>query len=685
VRSPAAGLDPDVWQSLAADVDAIVHAGASINWIAGYDALRDVNVLATRELLRLACEAGAAFHYVSSASVCYSTTGPRAVDEHHDALDTIDGLHFGYAQSKAVAEALVREAGRRGLRARIYRPALISGDSRTGRFNQDDMLSRLIAGCVRMGTAPDLDWRLDALPVDTVANTIVALAGRRGLDTSHLVHPRPRHWRECVLWMRLYGYDVTLVPYRDWTHHLRDAITEAGHPLRPLRSFFLDEAADGLTIPELHEQDRAPALDARRTCAAIEESGIDIPALDASLMDRYFAAFVAGAMLPAPTRRRPRRKGGIDTAANGAVPFAAGHSIISELTAWQSGGACGLFHVPGPDGRPRVLKIPALAADVHAVGEALAGICGERLGAAYSEFGSGLGTTEGAAREIALYRDGDPLLRAHTPAVVSTHADPGAQRWTVVLEDLRGLPLLDSVDRPHAWTRAHVETAVDGIAAIHGAWYGRVAELRRQPWMATQRTTTTMREMTPLWRALADHAAPFFSRAAGPALSATHRALIDSIAEWRPRLDLAPQTLIHNDFNPRNVCLRRIDPGADRRPDPGSDPAAAGFRLCAFDWELAAIGTPMRDVAEFLCFVAPVDVDRAWVEELIARHTTRFALTAGVRMNAGARHATFGAALAEILVDRLSIYAMVHRVRPQAFLPRVLRTWTALHSLFPVR
>jgi hydroxymethylglutaryl-CoA reductase (NADPH) len=515
-----------------------------------------------------------------------------------------------------------------------------------------------------------------------------------------------------VLWMRLYGYDVTLVPYRDWTDHLRDATRDTDHPLRPLRSFFLNEAADGLTIPELHEQDRAPALDSGITSTAIAETGTDIPALDASLMDRYFAAFVESGMLPAPTRRRPRRQDGIDTAAQGALPFPAGHSIISELTAWQSGGACGLFHVPGQDGRPLVLKIPPLAADVQTVGAALAGICSERLGAAYHEFGDRLGTAEGAAREIALYRDADPILRAHTPAVLSTHADPGAQTWTVVLEDLRGTALLDSVDRPDAWTRAHVETAVDGIAAIHGAWHGRVAELRRQPWMAPERTTATIREMTPLWRALADHAAPLFTSAVGAALPETHHALIGSIADWRPRLDAAPQTLIHNDFNPRNVCLRRLEPRADpgpdpvrtdrspdpewtdrrpdpgwtdRRPDPGAGAATAGFRLCAFDWELAAIGTPMRDVAEFLCFVAPVDVERVWVERLIARHAIRFAAVAGVTPDRDTSHAAFGAALAEILVDRLSIYAMVHRVRPQSFLPRVLRTWTALHVLFPVR
>jgi thioester reductase-like protein len=665
---PRAGLSRDDWGRLVDRVEAVCHVGASINWIAGYDALRDVNVLATREMLRLAAEADASFHFISSVSVCYSTAGPRTVDERHDPLDAIDGLHYGYAQSKAVAESLIRQAAARGLRARIYRPALISGDSRTGRFNRDDMLSRLIAGCVRMGAAPDLDWRLDALPVDNVAELILALSGDSSGDVWHLVHPQPRHWRECVLWMRLYGYDVTLLPYREWTARFRQTATDPDHPLRPLRSFFLDERDEGLTIPELHEQSRAPQLDAERTHAAIARAGVSIAPLDAGLMDRYFAAFVDSSTLPPPAGRRPRRQRGLDAKALGIRPFAAGHSIISELTAWQSGGACGLYAVRGAGGRGLVLKMLPHADEALTVGEALAGICGERLAEAYRALGGGLGIHRSHEREVALYRDADPAIRSHTPGVIATHADPRAQVWAVLLEDLRGNELLDSVDHPEAWTPDRVEAAVDGITAVHAAWHSRVDGLRRESFMADARTTVSMRAMEPLWRALADHAAPMFAAWTDGSVPEQQRALIDRIAQWRPALDAAPQTLIHNDFNPRNVCLRALD---------------SGWRLCVYDWELAAVGAPVRDLAEFLCFVSPLDVQPAQIVDLIDRHADRFASGAGVPIDRAAWHAAFGAALAEILIDRLSVYAMVHRVRPQRFLPRVLRTWSVLHALFP--
>src|SRR5438034_10877970 len=107
---------------------------------------------------------------------------------------------------------------------------------------------------------------------------------------------------------------------------------------------------------------------------------MEITPLDAELMDRYFAAFVEDGVLPPPARRHSRGHDGLDTAALGIRPFAAGHSIISELTAWQSGGSCGLYRLTGPGGRGHVLKVLPHADDVRTVGEALAGICGERLG-----------------------------------------------------------------------------------------------------------------------------------------------------------------------------------------------------------------------------------------------------------------------------------------------------------------
>jgi hypothetical protein len=44
-------------------------------------------------------------------------------------------------------------------------------------------------------------------------------------------------------------------------------------------------------------------------------------------------------------------------------------------------------------------------------------------------------------------------------------------------------------------------------------------------------------------------------------------------------------------------------------------------------------------------------------------------------------HEGFRAALALLLVDRLAFYALIARVRPQAFLPGVLATWQRIDHM----
>jgi aminoglycoside phosphotransferase (APT) family kinase protein len=227
---------------------------------------------------------------------------------------------------------------------------------------------------------------------------------------------------------------------------------------------------------------------------------------------------------------------------------------------------------------------------------------------------------------------------------------------------------MDTANQPEAWTRPALAVAIDGLAVLHAIWYGREPELEAAPWIGHVPTAATMAEMRDLWTALAHHASPAFSRWADPDITAIQEELIRTIERWWPWLDAAPRTLIHRDFNPRNICLR------------GTGPAR---RLCAYDWELATIGAPQRDLAELLCFVLPPDVDRGQVQAWVNRHRARLERAAARPVDAAMWQAGFHAALYDLLIDRLATYALIHRVRPQRFLPRVLRTWRRLYELFP--
>ena len=692
LSAPMLGMSPREFTALAERVDAIYHCGATVNWVYRYEALRDANVSATRELLRLASAGGKPFHFISSISVCHSTSAPAVVDERFDSLTSLDGVHLGYAQSKCVAEALVRQASERGIPATIARPSLVTGDSRTGHSNADDLTSRLIDGCIRMGAAPDLDWRMDCVPVDETASSIVrlTLGHNDGLSVSHLVAHSPRHWRECVLWMRLCGYDLELIPYRDWINRL-DA-TGRDHPLFPLRSFFTASIAEegGLTLPELFEEGRQPKVGAERTREMLRDTGASVSSVDLKLLDRYFDDYIARGVIPAAPRRvstvsddlapivsyealgaglsarlgRPVRVTSLELESS-----SSDESIIAELTGWRSGTRTGLMrgrvsYVDQRGGRGAIdVFVKAKAADEQSieVAEAVGALLSPALGREISAHRDRLGITRSHLRELAIYADDDPRIAAYRPAALAIERDDEKKRWVLALEAIDNAVLMNALS-PAAWTDEAIDAALEGLSQVHARWFGDEARLLDQEWLPPLRDTATRIAMKPLWSLLAEHAALHVAWRS-PTLRTVHAACLRNIASWSSDLDTAPQTLIHNDFNPRNVAIRRRN---------------GRLTLCAFDWELATIGAPQRDVAEFLCFVLPSSASHASVRGWVERSRTLFNAAAETEIDPAQWERGFSAALCDLLVDRLAMLAMIDRVRPQAFLPRVLPTWLNL-------
>ncbi len=355
------------------------------------------------------------------------------------------------------------------------------------------------------------------------------------------------------------------------------------------------------------------------------------------------------------------------------------HSIVSELTAWRSKRPTGLFRVRLVlDDEPRdvFIKIKALDTDVMAVGEALAGLVDPAVGRAYRRHIGRIGFAASDAREIAVYRQADPRITAHLPRVLGTAADESTGTWIAVLEDVRGAALVDSVDRPEDWGQAEIGAAIDGLAALHAVWLGRDDELQRKPWIGHVPTASASEEMTDLWTALADHAGPHFSAWADPDIAQIHHRLVAGAGDWWQPLEAGPRTLIHHDFNPRNVCLRSTSKGWR-----GGD--GERLRLCAYDWELATLGAPQRDLAEFLCFVL-TDGTTADAGRWIEHHRVALERASGTALDAHRWVCGFRSALYDVLIDRLAMYTMVHRVRRQSFLPRVVRTWRRLYEQFPL-
>ncbi len=124
LAAPRWGLSEADFVALAGRVGAVYHCGAWVNFTYPYRALAPANVRGTEEALRLAATGAAKpCHFVSSLAVFVPGSFTSAGVGLEDADLAIPELAGGYAQTKWVAESLVRQARERGVPAAVYRPA----------------------------------------------------------------------------------------------------------------------------------------------------------------------------------------------------------------------------------------------------------------------------------------------------------------------------------------------------------------------------------------------------------------------------------------------------------------------------------------------------------------------------------------------------------------------------------
>jgi len=298
--------------------------------------------------------------------------------------------------------------------------------------------------------------------------------------------------------------------------------------------------------------------------------------------------------------------------------------------------------------------------------QSLAATCSPEVAAAHARFRAETGFTGTHLRELALYEQRDPRWLRHVPRAYHIVRDDARETHAIVIERLCGVRLMDSADDPSDWRSADIEAALRGIGAVHAIWMHREAELTRAPWIGLPPSAARMDAMRPLWEALSEFAASEHPELMSERELGEQRAMIASIGDWWTRLEAMPRTLIHNDFNPRNLALRDV---------------ADGPRLCAYDWELATIHVPQRDAAELLAFVLAPDATAAEVMHYVETHRRAVGEAGAPVPDAATWRAGFALALRDLLVNRMAIYLMGHSQRRFDFLPRVLATLRALIAL----
>lgn len=293
LAEPRFGLDEGQWTGLAEEIDQIHHVGFLVNFLFSYTDLRPTNVLGTKEVLKLAATKRVKpVHFVSSFSVFIT---PEYTGREVRETDPLFPGEGAYRETKRASERLLEEARGRGLLISIYRPPFISWDLATGIGNVRDFMIQLIAGCLELGSAPDVDLLFHLAPVEFVSRAIVEISKddqSLGGNFNVLGDETGTPWAELVSLMNSAGAGIELMEYGPWREELRK-VGESS----PLRSFFpalSDDLPDrGAAVVELFSQSFMPSLMSGEKTQKALGAGLHCPEVNPDFV-RAFVAWMKG-------------------------------------------------------------------------------------------------------------------------------------------------------------------------------------------------------------------------------------------------------------------------------------------------------------------------------------------------------------------------------------------------------
>ncbi|WP_119329352.1 thioester reductase domain-containing protein [Cysteiniphilum halobium] len=272
------GLSDKDWVTLSEQLDAIYHNGAYVHHLQSYERMAPTNVGSTAEIIKLACHIKPKrIHFISTKYAAVNCVSNIAREGMPPVAPVHPDISFGYTVTKWAAEWLLWKAQEYGVAVDIYRLGQITGQSTTAKSNYEkNNLTRFILGCIDMGVAPDLHAQHEMVPVDQVAQSVIAL--------SQLPYTQANGWNvvnnvqithaDIFSIINDLGYQVEVIALNKWRDKL-NKINE-DNPLFPLVDYYDNDE----TIPFITTENS-------KTMSTLTRLGVNITEDYHALFSRY--------------------------------------------------------------------------------------------------------------------------------------------------------------------------------------------------------------------------------------------------------------------------------------------------------------------------------------------------------------------------------------------------------------
>jgi hydroxymethylglutaryl-CoA reductase (NADPH) len=209
------------------------------------------------------------------------------------------------------------------------------------------------------------------------------------------------------------------------------------------------------------------------------------------------------------------------------------------------------------------------------------------------------------------------------------------------------LHLFNSGNSPEQWTSVHIEEGIRTAQHFH--------RLFREKGLIADRVKFIKREFEP-WKAN-----PLYNKLVSLLIAEEKDPLrkveLENLLDASLHLEklnekiAVQKTIVHNDYNPRNIAVRKN--GA----------------LAVYDWELAVLDYPHRDIVEFLSFVFTEDYAE---EELMRYLDFHYQFNRSENPSRSDWYLTYEYAIIEFIITRAVFYEVAGIVVKYEFSRRIL-------------
>lgn len=328
-------------------------------------------------------------------------------------------------------------------------------------------------------------------------------------------------------------------------------------------------------------------------------------------------------------------------------------SMMMSIGTQVSGRMCALVPLVVDDDAIMV-KIKATDHEIINATEILAKLCSDELGKAAVELRQYSPFQKSHTRELLIACSGIASYNKIAPRTFFTVQNTEQKLFLLAQEYLLNVKLINTAVQPDQWSYDDILSVVKQLAHFHASHLDKIDELEKNPELfeslLDERQGRSLLNSKDFCLKAAE-----FSTLENPDWFTDddmifHRVELNKIETESEFLKKHPMTFIHNDCNLRNIAVRQNND------------------LVLYDWELAGLGLPQRDVFEFLASVLRQGESEKVVLDLIQIYKGELESASGIEIEDELFWSGINWAAKELILLRYVLYMIPHSQKELKFL-----------------